>query len=512
MSSVALATSVWILLLAGGLYGLRLRFARAKLPLPPGPTKLPLVGHLFTVPSAFEWETYQKWSRRYNSDIIHLDVAGTSVIVLSSLEAASTLLEKRSAIYSDRPSQPMLIDLIGWGFHIGELTAYSLRKHRRLFHEGFNVAESRKFQPKELAATRKLLLRLLRTPDDFRMHLKQMTGEVIISIAYGIEVLPVDDPYIVLAEQAAQVGHIAAIPGRFLVDWIPLLKHVPDWFPGADFKRQAKESRKFAQAMYDVPFAETKRQLASGTAPHSFATASLQHLEEGGEKYYDEDTIKATSASMYLAGSHSTVTALMNFVIAMLVNPAAQKKAQAEIDSVIGKSRLPSFEDESALPYVSALVKEVLRWRTVAPLGAPHLSTTDDEYRGYRIPAGSTIYANIWAILHDEAVYPDPFNFEPERFLLNGKLNPEIPDPQVTFGFGRRICPARYMAASSVWIVIASILSSFEITKAVGEDKRVIEPLFAFTSGIVSAPLPFECSIRPRSKAAVALVEATAKE
>ncbi|KAJ7469321.1 cytochrome P450 [Mycena galericulata] len=167
---------------------------------------------------------------------------------------------------------------------------------------------------------------------------------------------------------------------------------------------------------------------------------------------------------------------------------------------------------QESLPYVAALVKEVLRWRTVTPIGFPHFSTIDDEYRGYRIPAGSIVIGNVWAILHNESMYPDPYAFKPERFLLDGKLNPAVRDPQAVFGFGRRICPGRHMAMSSIWISIASILATFDITKAVGNNGEILEPSFQYTSELVSVPLPFKCSIRPRSKDAAVLVLGNSNE
>jgi hypothetical protein len=104
--------------LALTLYLLFPRASRSRLPLPPGPRKLPLVGNLFDLPPTFEWEAYVEWSRKFGefshgmttliinfsqgSDIIHLNLAGTNLIVLSSFVATEALLEKRSAIYSDR--------------------------------------------------------------------------------------------------------------------------------------------------------------------------------------------------------------------------------------------------------------------------------------------------------------------------------------------------------------------------------------------------------------------------
>ena len=78
--------------------------------------------------------------------------------------------------------------------------------------------------------------------------------------------------------------------------------------------------------------------------------------------------------------------------------PEVQKRAQAELDTVVGPHRLPTFADKSNLPYLNALVKECLRFRPVAPLGFTHKSMEEDEYRGYRIPKGSSIVYNVWYV------------------------------------------------------------------------------------------------------------------
>ncbi|KAJ7495373.1 cytochrome P450 [Mycena latifolia] len=495
--------------LAATLYSLYLRRKRPQLPLPPGPPKLPLVGNLFDVPPNFQWEKYMEWSREYDSDIIHLNLAGQSVIVLSSLEATTALLEKRSAVYSDRPDVPMVTDmeLMGWDFNVG-LMRYgdTWRTNRRLLNQTFNVKAARQYRPLELAASRAVLPRLLDSPDGFFDHFYQMAGELIMAVTYGIRIEPSNDPYITLANTVVQTSALAAVPGRFLVNTLPCLKYIPSWFPGAGFKRQAKEWSKLARELVDRPFAETKREMDSGIAPRSFTAEHLYGLRDQ-DTYYQEKHVKATAATMFAAGADTTVSSLGTFVLAMLLNPEAQRRAQAEIDSVTGGKYLPDFEDEVSLPYVSALVKEVLRWKNVTPLAVPHLLTTDDEYRGYRLPAGSMIIGNTWAILHDEAMYPDPYAFKPERFLIDGKPNPAVKDPDAAFGFGRRVCPGRHLATSSIWITVVSILATFNIQKAVDDTGNIIEPTGEYISALVSSPLPFKCSITPRSEKAVAVIK-----
>lgn len=82
----------------------------------------------------------------------------------------------------------------------------------------------------------------------------------------------------------------------------------------------------------------------------------------------------------------------------MAVCPEFQKKAQQELDAVVGAGRLPDFSDRPSLPYVNALVKELLRWHPSVPMGVPHATISDDEYNGYFIPGGSTVLVNIWFV------------------------------------------------------------------------------------------------------------------
>ncbi|KAJ7723505.1 cytochrome P450 [Mycena maculata] len=496
------------------LYGFQWSRSRSKLQLPPGPRKLPLLGNVFDIPSNHPWKTYMAWSKQYDSDILHLSVAGASVVVLNSLKATDSLLEKRSSIYSDRPRLPMVNELMGWNFNIGMPgQGQRLRAHRRLFRQGFTPKTSMKYRPKQIAATHRLLQRFqLHNPDTCIDHLRQWASEVIMSVAYGIDVLPVGDPYVELAREAVHTLAAANIPGKYLVDSIPNLKYVPAWLPGAGFKRKANGWSKLARAMRDVPFEETKRQMEAGTAPFSCAAESLNALKESEDNYYTEDTIKAATGTMYIGGSDTTVSAVGGFLLGMLSNPEAQRKAQAEVDLVTKGQYLPDFDDEASMPYVAAVVKEVLRWKPVTPIAIPHFVRVEDEYKGYRIPAGSLVIGNAWAILHDEVTYPDPYAFNPDRFLLNGKLNPAVQDPEVTWGFGRRLCPGRHMATASIWIAVASILATFDISKAVDENGKEVEPSYEYHSGFISLPLPFKCVLTPRSEKAKALIQATANE
>ncbi|KAI0651028.1 cytochrome P450 [Trametes meyenii] len=489
---------------------------RKRHSLPPGPKGLPVLGNIFDVPKEFEWLAYERWGREHQSEIISLNLAGTPVIVVNSAQAAHDLFEKRSSLYSDRTRMPMLNELVGCDWHF-VFMGYgdSWRERRRVFHQYFHPNAATHYRPREIKVARELLRRLLETPDDFMIHLRHMAGSLILGVAYGIDVQPKNDPYIATAETALHAMSMAGNAGAYLVDYIPFLKHIPSWFPGATFKRQAAEWRKATTAMVEVPFKAVRNAMAEGRGVPSMIVSLLLDLSDDQDKH-KETVISGVAAAAY-TGSHlvlQTVSAIGSFFLAMLLYPEVQRKAQAEVDRVVGKGRLPDFSDEPSLPYVSALVREVLRWRPVTPLAVPHRLTADDVYNGYHLPAGSIVVGNSWAILHDEKTFPDPEAFIPERFLNpNGSLRTEMRDAEsAAFGFGRRICPGRHLACSSIWIAIASVLSTFTLSKPVDEDGHVVEPDGGYLSGLVTYPLPFKCEFKPRSEATAHLIQAAITE
>lgn len=183
----------------------------------------------------------------------------------------------------------------------------------------------------------------------------------------------------------------------------------------------------------------------------------------------------------------------------MTINPDVQQKAQAEIDRVIGPNRLPTIQDRSQLPYIEAIVKEVLRWHPVAPMALPHCSTEDDIVEGYWIPKGSMLFANVWHFTHDPNVYAEPERFNPDRFLATNGHTPE-PDPHnFAFGFGRRVCPGRILADNALFLNIAQSLAVFAVSKARDAAGNEIEPAVKFLPGVVSHPAPYVNRIEARS-------------
>ncbi|KAE9394855.1 cytochrome P450, partial [Gymnopus androsaceus JB14] len=441
------------------LYLFQLRF-RTRSPLPPGPRSFPLIGNIQSLISSPTWITFTEWYQKYDSDIVHVNVAGNPVIILNTLEAATELLERRSATYSSRPPLTMLNDLMGWKWAFVFMPyGPEWKARRKLFTTMFNPNNADQHEPQELKATRNFLLRLHENPEQYATLVRKMAGSSILSVAYGFDVNVVQDSVHTFNAEKALDGVVAAsIPGSFLVDYLPWLKYIPSWVPGASFQRKARIWKADMEKLLHGPFAATKSSLIEGSVEPCFVTRCFEQLSDPDSSV--EGTIEQTSGTMYLAGTDTTVIALTTFFLAMVKYPEYQKKAQQELDRVIGSDRLPDFGDKSSLPYIQAIVNEVLRWQPVNPLVVAHLSTEEDIYNGYRIPKNATVMANVWAILHDGTKFPDPYTFNPDRYICaaDGRLNLHVMDPTSGFGFGRRICPGRNMAFSTLWITIASVL------------------------------------------------------
>ncbi|KAK2467643.1 hypothetical protein APHAL10511_000498 [Amanita phalloides] len=483
------------------------------LPLPPGPARLPIVGNGLQLPTGKHWMVYDSWIKRYG-DIVYFELLDQRFVVLGSSKRTKELLGERSSIYSGRQLPPFVASVLDYGFVFFALNyGESWRRHRRTFHEYFQLNAVERYRPAEIREAHALLRNLLNTPDNFLRHLRLFFTAVIMDVVYGIPIKNLDDPYLLKSEEAAIAFTQGAIFGTFWIDhvpfMIPFLKNLPSWIPGAASINLWDKWRATGSFLHHSPFESVKDDLAKGVDRSCVAAHLLNSLPHGDQKERAEAeaVARSVSATAYFTGSNTALSAAMNFFLAMILYPEAQKKAQAEIDRVVGPNRLPDFNDQESLPYVAAITKEVLRWRLVIP-NVGHLATEDDEYDGYFIPKGTIVIGNNWSILHDPEVYPDPEKFRPERFVNDGQNIP-APDPETAFGYGRRICPGRHLAKNELFIIIASVLASFNILPPVDGSGNPINAEVDQMNVFISYPNPFKCIIKPRSPKAEALIRAT---
>ncbi|RXW19452.1 hypothetical protein EST38_g6407 [Candolleomyces aberdarensis] len=215
-------------------------------------------------------------------------------------------------------------------------------------------------------------------------------------------------------------------------------------------------------------------------------TESLRDFTSAGKlgAYLEEETIKWAAISAVGAGLDTTLATTLGFFLAMMVNPEAQKKAQAEVDSVVGSERLPSITDRSSMPYVRSVFTEVLRWNPPLPLCLPHSTGKDDFYNGYHIPKDSIILPNIWFMTHDPEIYDEPLKFMPERYNNSDAEMKKV--NELVFGFGRRTCPGMQFAEGAVFAIIATTLATCDILPELDDSGKPILPELNWSDGVIS--------------------------
>ncbi|KAJ7056066.1 cytochrome P450 [Mycena amicta] len=473
---------------------------------PPGPRVLPIVGNLFHAPLKHPWIAFKKMGDKYG-DMTYFHGLGNSILVLNTYETMLDLLVKKGNLYCSRPYFTVaceLMDLIN-------STAFApfgsrWRLHRKLARVALSPEALRAYDSTLMDISSMLNRSLVESPGDFINNVRLAAGRVIMSTMYGISVESAQDPYIVRAEAAMNMISKAAIPGEFIVDLLPALKYLPAWFPLTRFHTVGEEGRKMIAELVAKPYQYVKDDMAARTSVPSFTRdaltkSELQTEREGNGAF--EHAVKWAAASMYAAGQEVISSSVLNMIMALALHPKILCAAQAEIDSVVGRERPPTIDDRPALPYILAIVKETLRWHPPLPIDIPRASIEDDFYKGYLIPKNTTVIPNIWALSRaPDEDYP-PENFAPERFLDTGRIHKPLSPLEYCFGFGRRICPGRGLAENSIFLLTASIISSFDITPAVDENGVTVPIHVQYSSGLVSLPEDFKCSIKLRSSTVI---------
>ncbi|KAI0092639.1 cytochrome P450 [Irpex rosettiformis] len=493
--SIIISLLLALLLCAGTYWALTKKQRRTpSLPSPPGD---PVLGHLRYMPSLNERDIiFHEWGRKYG-DVFVMNILGKSIIVINSEKAANEIMEKRSAIYSDRPPIPLL-ERCGWkdGLVIagyGPLWAAQRKMMQRPMSKA-TIMEYRDIQEREADL---LMLGLLEQPQEYFKLLRRFTAGTLMAIIYGHRIRSLDDKHYKLAEDIDSL-HPSVYPS--LLDISPYFAYLPSWFPGAWFVDYIKETRPILLNMIRMPLERAWQEVLSDsvTMP-SYASNHLRAASKDG-KISEQDwwTIGMSSSQLITGGIDTSFQTLQWFIVCILLHPEVQVKAQCQIDEMVGRDRLPHFTDKDALPYVQCVVHEVMRWLPVVPLGIPHKSTSEDVYEGMRIPKGAIVMVNSRSLTWDENVFHEPRQFKPERFLPQPEGAGETFPANSVFGWGRRICPGRHLAEATIWLAIARILAVFTISKAKDANGNTIDPDIKWDTGLVRHPEPFLFDIVPR--------------
>ncbi len=351
-----------------------------------------------------------------------------------------------------------------------------------------------------------MLVDMIDNPAEHKKHIERYSNGIASQMVYGFRTAEWSDPKLEnLLSVFSDVCELAlTIPAR-LMDCYPILQKIPSRL--LPVCRKAMDLERRSTSFFMSHWLEGARRVRDGSAMPCFCASLVQaQIAEG----FSDDLAAYIAGNMIEAGSSTTSDQLFGFLAAMVTHTDVQRRAQNELDSVVGSSRLPTLEDMVSLPYIRGCVKESLRWMPITPLLVPHSLLKDDVYQDYTIPAGATVVLNVWALNNDPANWPNPRVFDPSRFKDETRSENEIAmsaDPaslrhNYTFGAGRRLCQGIHIAERNLFLAMACLLWAFDIStpdpgKVDTDDLR---------GGAKMAPAPFECHINIRDTQRVALM------
>lgn len=260
---------------------------------------------------------------------------------------------------------------------------------------------------------------------------------------------------------------VEGIKSGNIVDGFPILRYLP--------YRPLKLLRDFVKVRDEIlerKFKEHEETFTPGVT-RDFTDAligSLLEEEMNPEKLTRENSI-ALMADLFLTGTETTATAMKWAILYLGMWPDKQEKAFEELKKLNGER--PKYSDRKALPYIEAVMAEVLRMSSLAPLSVPHKATADTELRGYNIPKGTILMMNIYAMHHDTNYWNDPDQFMPERFI-----HPEghyyVPNSSyMPFSVGKRVCMGETLAKREIFLFLCNLLMHFKFEISDNEDVKL---------------------------------------
>ncbi|BAF13905.1 cytochrome P450 93G1-like [Oryza sativa Japonica Group] len=439
-------------------------FGRRRLP--PSPASLPVIGHLHLLRPPVH-RTFHELAARLGP-LMHVRLGSTHCVVASSAEVAAELIRSHEAKISERPLTAVARQFAyeSAGFAFAPYSPHWRFMKRLCMSELLGPRTVEQLRPVRRAGLVSLLRHVLSQPEaeavDLTRELIRMSNTSIIRMAASTV------PSSVTEEAQELVKVVAELVGAFNADdYIALCR---GWDLQGLGRRAADVHKRFDALLEEMirhkEEARMRKKTDTDVGSKDLLDILLDKAEDGAaEVKLTRDNIKAFIIDVVTAGS-DTSAAMVEWMVAELMNhPEALRKVREEIEAVVGRDRIAGEGDLPRLPYLQAAYKETLRLRPAAPI-AHRQSTEEIQIRGFRVPAQTAVFINVWAIGRDPAYWEEPLEFRPERFLAGGGGEGVEPRGQhfqfMPFGSGRRGCPGMGLALQSVPAVVAALLQCFD--------------------------------------------------
>ncbi|KAF7111264.1 hypothetical protein CFC21_111292 [Triticum aestivum] len=487
-----------------------LRTKRASpLPLAPGPRGYPVVGALPLLGRAPHRALADL--ARLHGPIMHLTLGRQGVVVASTPDAARLFHRDHGGSFLDRPADDVAPTVLAYGAQDLVFAPYGPR-WRRLRREcslGLlgpqalaDWADARREEVGRMvrAMSRRGAGTAVEVPEFLFCAMANIIGQAVVGRrvldeAGGEEAREFKEMVVELMTTAGLVN---------LGDFLPAVAWMDLQGLGRRMRRlSARLDRVWSRLLseHEATMADRDRQQERrGRQPDLVdRLIACRGDARAGEDGVTDLNIKALLNNLFTAGTDTSSSTIEWALAEMLANPAILRRAQAEMDGVVGRDRLLQESDIPHLPYLRAICKETFRLHPSTPLSLPRLSTEPCTVQGYHVPEGTRLLVNIWAIGRDPAVWAEPARFDPGRFTTEegSKVEPlgshfEL----IPFGAGRRICAGARMGVTLVHHMLGALVHAFdwEVPEGGGMDMDMDEE-FGLA---LQKKVPLRAVLRPR--------------
>ncbi|XP_019936176.2 cytochrome P450 2J6-like [Paralichthys olivaceus] len=463
---------------------------RRPVSFPPGPWALPVVGNMFTVDHSRTHESLTELGRRYG-DVFSLRMGSAWMVVLNRFEVLKEALVTQGDSLAERPDLPLMNDISN-GLGLVFSKSHIWRQQRRfalstLRHFGLGKRSLETVIRDEFTHCAKEFSGNKGAPFDPHLTINNVVSNIICSLVFGHRFEYSDETFMKMMKLTGKGLQIEGSIWAQLYNSFPLLmRRLPG--PHQTVQHIWSEVKDFIRVEV-----KKHKQNWDPSDQRDYIDCYLNEMNKGQpDNRFVEDNLVMSILDLFVAGSETTSSTLRWALLYMADNPEIQETVQAEIDRVIGKSRLPYMEDCAILPYTNAVIHEVQRMGNIAPLSLPHLTSRDIQLGGYTIPKGITIIPNLTSVMFDKDEWETPYTFNPGHFLNEeGKF---VKKPAlIPFSAGKRVCLGESLAKMELFLFFTSFMQHFTFSMPPG-----VKSEMEYCFGLTLAPNPYEICVSPR--------------